>query len=169
MAADLGELVTMHHTLTRHRGWLAAALLAAGALLSLPTWVLWLISASAGVDPLKFLGVVPAALGGAAIGMLGGAVTFGIWALRHRGEVFEVHHHGLRVIRAGRTRDHGWAEITGVEPQQIVRDTAFTRWTGGDYRCFVRLADGGKYVVTGLTYSARELVARIEDAAQGTR
>jgi len=159
---ELGELLGMHHTLTHRRGWLAVALLITGILLSLPTWVLWLLNAAAGEDPLDHLGPLSGVLAGAAIGMLIAAVFFGAWALRHRGEVYEVHQNGLRVERAGRIRTYDWTEIVNVKPQPVVRGTAFTQWTGGDFRCFIHLADGDKIIVTGLTYAARELVASIE-------
>ena len=53
-----------------------------------------------------------------------------------------------------------------MERKPVVKDTAFTRWTGGDFRCVVHLEGGGTFVVTGLTEDAGKLVMRIEAAAE---
>ncbi|MBE1496252.1 hypothetical protein H4696_003352 [Amycolatopsis lexingtonensis] len=163
---ELGPAVRTHRTNVRPRGWAAVILFAAGVALGLPGVVLWGIADTVNgkvrlaADPF----VVPAAMISLAIGCFGGTVVFGAWAVRHRGEAFEVHDHALRLTGSGRTRVVPWPEIARVVHGQT-KDTALTRLTGGDFRCVVHLTDGGKFVVTGLTADARGLVAHVEAGA----
>jgi hypothetical protein len=155
---DLGVLVRTFPVDTKRRRQLVALLLIGGVLLYPCSGFLILITPD-DVLPLGFLVL------GAAIGSFGVGV-FLLWrAIARRGELFELHEHGVVHVYSGHRREVAWDRMTSVK---ITRQpNAWARFVGGDMHCRIKVADAKALAFTKLTQDAEVLASIVSLRTDG--
>ena len=165
MAADaeLGASVATYRTNNRRRASIALILLPAGAVVTTVGVLLWIVTAQiagrstpSAADPQ----LVPSLVIGFGAGFLVLSGVFVALYHTHRNESFQLYEYGLAHRRGGRSVTARWADIASVTVRPT-KDNSLTRWTGGDLYCTVKLADGRKVTINGLTENARHLVQTV--------
>lgn len=163
----LGDLVSRHRVDNRARLVNAAWALSIGVLTGwLGVWSLLLDGGASGGRK-----AVGSALGFGLCGLAIG-LTQALRALRGgSGEYFEVRGNGLvHGNAAGRRVSWTWERITAITvPRRRGSVGALARRLGGDYRCVLGLADGGRLRIDGLAAAAPALGAAITDRCPDAR
>ncbi|MBD0696029.1 hypothetical protein [Streptomyces sp. CBMA123] len=163
----LGDLVSRHPVDNRTRWVNAAWALPIGVLTGwLGLWALLRDGGASGSG--KGLGT---ALGLGLCGLVIG-ITQATRALRGgKGEYFEVRSHGLvHGNSSGRKASWTWNQIAVITiPRPHTSVGAHAHRFGNDYRCVLRLADGGRVRIDGLAVAARALGAAVADRCPDAR
>lgn len=156
---DLGPLVRSHPVDGGRRIGQGVGVTIAGALITLiaiPIAAAYIADAnSPGFSPL------PGVLLGLGLALLVLGLVRLVQSVLRPGERFDVHEAGLVHVTARRTRSVPWPQVGGVRELGRFRPDGPVHWLGVDYRCVVRVKDGGSVRFNTLVEDADQLTHAI--------